>query len=299
MKITQYENKNMGVVESLSNADYHADSAIGSSGLIEFAECPALYWNKYLNPEAQRTHDDKYRLGSYAHIALLEPHIFEREYLVSPEFAVVNKGKKNEAYKTMNKTHADWNVFEEHANSVSKKAILHSEYIQALAMADAIKEHELANAMMSGTGKNEMSFFALDECTGLRIKARPDRLVNVKGIGIVLVDYKTTALSLSTSKQSHHAFGLSRHIQAAHHKEVVELVTGGKIAQVCYITQMQEAPYLVRVFRMPEEALAAGSNQIRSYLGQIADCHARNQWSGYPSEIEDFILPNWINHQFN
>lgn len=144
-----------------------------------------------------------------------------------------------------------------------------------------------------------MSFFAEDDATGLMMKARPDYLVNIKGIGNVLVDYKTTGLPLGVSKQSNHAFGLSREIQAFHHKYVTELATGGKIAEVVYITQMQDAPHLVRVFRMPEEGLRIGEDKCRLLLDQMMQCHETGMWNGYTETIEDYIVPRWVDNEFN
>ncbi len=288
---------NPGIWPDLDNNNYHADSAVGSSGLKEFGECPALYEYKYLSGKYKNDQSKYSMLGSYAHVALLEPELFAQHYDVAPEFAIVNKGKKNEAKKPMNKAHGDWKEFAAEVPA-GKIALLHSEYTRASEMAAAIQNHSLAKAMLTG-GKAEMSFFATDEATGLPMKSRPDYLVKVSGIGVVLVDYKTTSLSLRTKKQSDHAFGLQRQIQAAHHKRVTELASGNKIAEVFYITQMQEAPYLIRIFRMPEEGLQIGDEQCRMYLDQMADCFKTGKWPDYPHEIEDLIIPNWFHHDFN
>lgn len=288
-----------GVYQNLPNEDYHADLAIGSSGLKAFGECPAIYWERYLNPDKSQQQESKYSmLGSYAHMALLEPELFAKTYSVAPQFATVNKGKKNEETKLMHKAHGDWKKFESDALSLGKEPLLHSEYLQASAMAAVIKNHSLASSMLTG-GKAEMSFFAKDEETGLTIKARPDYLVKAQDRGVILVDYKTTSLSMGLSKQSNHTFSLGRHLQAAHHKKVTELATGGYINEVCYITQMQEAPYLVRIFRLPEEALDMGYTLRRQHLDGIAECHATGVWPGYPEEIEDFIVPRWMDYDFN
>lgn len=288
-----------GIYEKLSAEQYHADTAIGSSGLKSFKECPAIYWHDYLNPDRVTKDESKYSsIGSHAHVALLEPEIFARDYVVAPADATINRGKKNEIVKAMNKAHGEWKEFEAEAIANNKKPLLMTEYLQANAMAEAIKNHSLANKMLTG-GKAEVSFLAKDETTDLMMKARPDYLVKVQGIGVVLVDYKTTSLPLGVSKQSNHAFSLGRHLQAAHHKAVTELATGGVINEVCYITQMQSAPHLIRIFRMSEDAIIIGKNERRQYLDSIAECHTKNIWPDYPHEIEDLILPKWMDYDFN
>lgn len=285
--------------EDLSNEAYHADTAIGSSGLKVAGENLALYEYEYLDPTKAIGRASKYTsIGSHAHVALLEPERFGQDYIVAPEFAITNKGKKNEDIKPMNKAHGCWKDFIEESKETGKIPLLYSEYRQAMAMCAAIGRHELASTMLSG-GKAEMSFFAKDESTGLMMKARPDYLVRVEGIGNVLVDYKTTAISLGVTQQSNHAFKLGRHIQAAHHKKVTELATGGEINEVCYITQMQEAPHLVRIFRMPYDAIIAGEEQCRIYMDAIADCWKNGVFPDYPHIIEDMVMPKWMDYEFH
>lgn len=283
----------------LTNEDYHANPAIGSSGLKSFKECPAIYYDKYLAPDREPTEESKaMRLGSFAHIKLLEPERFKKEYWISPEFAVVNKGKKNEALKPMNRAHGDWGVFEEECAALGKKPILHSEYDEITAMALAISKHPLASRMLMN-GQEEMSFFTQDPESGLMMKSRPDYLVKLPDYGVCLIDYKTTAISMTTTKQSNHAYGLGRHIQAAHHKTVAELATGGQIDNVVYITQMVKRPYLLRFFRMPTHSLQRGMDERRTYLDGIAECIQKNHWPEYSSEIEDYVEPGYLDYEFN
>lgn len=290
---------NEGIYPDLSNEDYHKDTAIGSSGLKAFSECPALYEYEYLDPNKAKERANKYTsIGSHAHVALLEPELFQENYIVSPELAITNKGKSNEDIKPMNKAHGCWKEFAANALTTSKTPLLHSEHKQAVSMTAAIRKHKLANLMLTG-GRAEMSFFAKDDVTGLMMKARPDYLVKVKDIGTVLVDYKTTSISLGTTKQSNHAFNLGRHIQAAHHKRVTELATGGIINEVCYITQMQEAPHLIRIFRMPYDAILSGEEQCRIYLDGIAECWQTGVFPDYPHIIEDMVMPKWLDYEFN
>lgn len=285
-----------GFYEDMPIDVYHADPAIGSSGLKKFMECPALYHAHYVaEPRIPYGASRAQRIGSHAHVRLLEPDKFVKEFAISPEFAVVNKGKRNEERKPMNRAHGDWTEF--CATVGNKTPLLHSEYLTAQDMAEAIMQHPLASKMLTG-GREELSFFAKDE-SGLMVKSRPDYLINTDAFGVVLVDYKTTGLSLSTSKQSRNAFDLGRHIQAAHHKRIAEIATGGKINQVLYIAQMQEAPYLVRVFRMPEDAIQIGHDACRHYLDEMARCYEDGNFPSYPIEIEDYLTPSWLGNELN
>lgn len=278
----------------LSNEDYHSSDAIGSSGIKEFLECPALYHAKYISKTAESKYSNATSIGTHAHLTLLEPEKFEDEYLIAPKTYISNKGKKNEQEKPLDKkTVTGWKEFCTEASEMRKTPLLHKEFEQITAMAAAVKAHNLANVMLT-KGRAEMSFFAKDPETGLMLKSRPDYLVKMDGIGNVLVDYKTTGLDLSESAQSRNAFSLGRQIQAAHHKRVTELATGGEIAEVLYVTQMQSAPYLVRVFRMPHDALQVGQDQVSQALIGLAHCQEDGIYPDYPHEIEDLVMPRWM-----
>lgn len=282
----------------LSNEAYHADPAIGSSAIKTFKDwCPAMYYARYVAPEPiPYEGSSAQRFGSHAHIKLLEPEKFNETYVVSPEFAELKSGENKGQLVPMNESHADYKAFVK--KNPGKEAILYSTFKAVEGMAAQIASHPLASRMLVG-GVEEMSFFAKDEETGLMLKARPDYLVKLDDYGVVLVDYKTTALSLGTKKQSNHAFDLGRQIQAAHHKRVAEMATGGQINEVVYITQMQQPPYLIRIFRMPEEAIAIGNDMCRTYLDGIKYCYDTGEWPGYPPEIEDYIVPMWLSNDFN
>ena len=279
--------------EQLSNEDYHADSAIGSSGLIKFSECPALYYAEYLDQNRPaRPSSQVLRFGSAAHVTLLEPDKFDSMYAIADPS--IDK-----------KTTKPWKDFKVEAEANNKEPLLYKEYESLCQMAAMIKRNELANSMLTG-GKAEMSFFAKDSDTGLMLKARPDYLVRIPEIGDVIVDYKTTTISLNTQKQSNHAFGLHRYIQASHHKKVVELATGGNIAYVCYVVQMQNYPYLVRVFAMGENEIQIGNDECQVLLEKIKTCQASGIWPDdwndaqeYTSSIITYEPPAWWNYKYN
>ncbi len=287
-----------GIYTDLSNEDYHADKAVGSSGIKEFIELPALYCANYLAPlEGARIESRAQRIGSYSHVSLLEPELFASKYKVAPEFAVTYAGKKNEGRAIMNKTHTAWKEFAAEAEAEGKEPLLYGDFIVSARMTEVIKRHPLATSILQG-GKSEMSFFIKDPETGIMLKARPDKL-NKLGDRVILVDYKTTGLPLGTKKQSDHAFGLKRHIQAAHHKTVTEIATGTKIDEVIYVTQQQQYPHLIRCFRMSPASIQRGMEERRMALDGMADCIAKNEWPDYPHEIEDLIEPKWMDSDFN
>lgn len=288
--------------EELSNEAYHDDPAVGSSGLKLFSECPALYHYHYIDPvgreERKQNNSNHQSLGSHAHVALLEPERFRAEYEIAPQMAVVNYGKKNQKTVPMNKAHGDWKEFAADTEAKGKSPLLWSEFETCKRMMEAIQRHDLANAVLS-QGKAEMSFFAKCPKSGEMIKSRPDKLRKLANYGNLMVDYKTTGLALDSSSQSSNAFNMGRHIQAAIHKAGVELATGGKIDHVIYIVQSQQAPFLIRAFRMPEDCIQYGADIAEAELLKLAECRRTGVWPEYSQEIEDLIMPKWMDYEFN
>ncbi len=304
-----------GVYPELSNEDYHRDTAIGSSGLRIFKDNPALYYAAYVDPRGinERKETANQALGSHAHVALLEPEKFENDYLVSPKEAIVNKGKKNEDIKPMNKAHGDWDVFVEECKEKGKKPILWKDYEDAFFMTAQIMNDPLAKACLSGKGKNECSFFVKDKNTGLMRKSRPDRIVDLQGLGgyrYVIVDYKTTGLSIDLDTQSRYAYGDSeRFIQAGCHSSVVEELLDIKIDAVVYITQMQKWPHLVQCFVMPNEDIELGkaimnetftgyTDENGVYKKGLKECMHDNIWPSYTGGIKEYVRPSWFMYKY-
>lgn len=304
-----------GIYPDLSNEDYHKDEATGSSGIREYRNNPALYYAAYVDPRGreERKETKNQSLGTHAHVSLLEPEKFENDYLVSPTEAVVNKGKKNEAMKPMNKAHSDWDVFVAECEKKNKKPILWKDYEDAFFMTAQIMNDPLAKACLSGKGRNECSFFVKDKTTGIMLKARPDRVVDLQGLGgyrYVIVDYKTTGLNIEEDIQSKYAYGDSeRFIQAAFHTGVVEDLCNIKIDAIIYVTQMQKWPHLVQCYELEREDIDLGSKLINKaiigytdekgvYRKGLAECIKDNVWPSYTGGIKKYVRPTWFMYKY-
>jgi hypothetical protein len=108
------------------------------------------------------------RLGSLAHCAVLEPDELSKRYAIAPDRRS-NAGKAAAA--------------EMSANGI--EAVTESDMALALNMADAVRQHPYAAALLAD-GKAEQSFWWDDKATGQRCKCRPDWYQ-----GTTIVDLKT------------------------------------------------------------------------------------------------------------
>ncbi len=268
-----------GIYKELSNDDYHKDKAIGSSGIKAFKEIPALYeWEYLKGNKKERT--PAMELGSAMHSFLLEPGLYHKEYKVST---------------LTNRRGNAWQDFVAECEAEQKKPILQKDFEALENMRTSLFKNTLCAKVLNAPGEYECSFFHKDEATGLRTKSRPDKLS--QGI---LIDLKTTEVSLGASAYSRTAYNLSRQLQAYHHKNVVEKVTGETIDAVWHIVVSLKKPHLSRIFNVPMDWLEMGKNQVEMLLGEIAKCEENKHYPGYDEDTPvDLILPAWAGNEIN
>lgn len=269
-----------GVYNDLDIDAYHSDPAIGSSGIKAFLESPRLYQYQYLTADAERAQPSRSMIkGSATHTILFEPHLFQDLFdIAQPEM----EDRRAKGWKALN----------DEAAFQGKTLLLYKEYQGLKAMRDQLHQHEIIRNMLGFEGHAEQSHFILDGETTLMVKARPDRLMLNQG---VIIDYKTTKTSLDIRAFADHSFRMGRHIQAAHHRAVVQDSLNIEIKSIIHIAQMQEPPYLCRVFVLQEDWLRIGDAERKKALAQIAECQAKQD---YPSFMDghivvDLPVPAW------
>ncbi len=254
-----------------TNAEYHADTShISKSGLDLIAKAPALYFDKYLATDRERTTTPTLEMGTMVHLLALEPHRFDHEYLIQP-----NLDRRTTAGK------AAYAQFERMAES--KKIISEQEYRTGIAARDAIMKHPAARELMlKFAGVNETTFTWVDMYTGAPCKCRPDRYLNDAR---AVLDVKTTQdASPIGFKKSLYKFRY--HVQGAFYSDGVEAATGEGITDFIFIAVETERPYLVGVYRLNAEQLAEGRTLYRRDLETYMQCVRTGIWPGYSNYVE-------------
>ena len=80
-----------GLVE-MTNDEYHSGPGVSKSHLDVISPdnggCPLDYWDSYINPEPpERNETDDMLLGTVFHTAVMEPDLFNAQYISVPEDA--------------------------------------------------------------------------------------------------------------------------------------------------------------------------------------------------------------------
>ena len=264
----------IGVHKSLSNDDYHNDTtAVSRSGLWEFRKAPAKYWNTYLNPERPPRKDTPDMLfGRAFHTLVLEPHLFEAQYIVTPE-GMDRRTKQGKI---------DYEDFL--SKSIGRASISPDQMRTLHKMRQSVLNHPQASQLIIG-GAIEHSIFWQDEHSGVICKTRPD------------IWHENMTVDLKTcSSSEERAFVASvgsygYHWQSAMNREGIRSVSGKEIDIHTFICVEKEWPHLVAVYILDKIALESAHNMFKNTLLQFKDCMARNEWPGY--ETKEISLPPW------
>ena len=255
-----------GIYDGISNADYHAHPALGSTSLKTLAtRTPAHYQWDQQHPK----HSDAFTLGTAAHSLILEDDT-TGFHVVDADNWLTKAAKEQKA----------------EALAAGKQPLLTKEAAQVFAMQDAIMAHPVAKVMFTGH-KAEQSVF-WDE-NGLPLKCRPDAWNPGQ-----LVDLKTT-INADPREFGKIAHNYGYHQSAAHYIDGVKAVTGEELLFTFVLIEKQ-APYLVSVVQLDWEAIELGRALNDRAKRIYQECAATNHWPGYPP-TDPIELPTFAVYQ--
>lgn len=202
-------------LEGVDDDIYHASDGFGSSKMKSFMKCPEFFI-KESQPEFQKEKEPAhFAVGRAFHSSVLEPELFENDYIIQPADIKVRNGKK-------------WTAFLDDAIERRKKILTQKKMNEVLYMRDSCKakfSHYLKD------GKSEVSYWRRYS-SSLVFKARIDREV-----GDLAVDLKSTA---DVFKFENQARNFQYDIQAAHYLWVTE----NHLAEMVFLPTANSEPYL-------------------------------------------------------
>lgn len=262
---------------TLTNAEYHARPEVSKSGLDLVHRSPLHFWNRYLNPNrVVEPPTPAMVLGSALHTRVLEPHLFDDEYVVAPQCDRRTKEGK-----------MIWADFEQEA--AGKTLLKAEDALQINAMAEAVRRHPAARVLLNKSGKAEQSYFWTDDDSGIECKCRPDFHTDDRRI---IIDVKTTE-DASPSK-----FLRSSVLQWRYHVQAAFYMQGVPEAEVFLFAVVEKKPpFAVAVYSLPAKLLERGLEEAKADLRTIAECRATDKWPSYSEEVQELPLPKWLDDE--
>lgn len=247
------------------------------SSLKNLLKSAKHYRHRRGHPKPQTT---SMELGTAAHIAVLEPERFLREY-------VLWKSTKPDGSPRQRRG-AEWKSFK--AANDGKEIIRDAEYDEAINISRSIRDDAVAMKYLA-MGRPEVSCTWVDEYTGMPCKGRVDWLTKVDGEWN-LVGLKTAksvepwAFSSATAKFSYH-------MHDAFYVDGFEQALCAPV-KVRVVAVENEEPYDVVVYQVPPDVLDIGRDEYRKLLERLKECREANEWPGVASGLEQVLaLPPW------
>lgn len=261
-----------GIHGGISNRDYHADPALGSTSLKTLAtRTPAHYQHEKLHPKFS----DAFTLGTAAHSLILE-NSTENIVTVDADSWMTKAAKEEKAA----------------ALADGKQPLLLKEWAQVIAMRESVMRHPLAKTALTGGTPEESVFWAHE--SGTALKCRPDMLHQGGKLGNLIVDLKTVQ-SAAPEEFSKSAANFGYHIQQAHYQAGLKAATGDAFA-FAFVLVEKSAPYFVSVVELHADDVARGADMVERSIRIFNECQASGKWPAYESSAP-IELPRWARYR--
>jgi hypothetical protein len=267
----------VGIYRDVPNQEYQAWDAASASRLNKLARSAAHL--RYAIDHPEQT--DAQAFGEMLHTCVLQPELFQGRYVVAPKC-----DRRTKAGKT------EWGVFE--ALNADRQIVEPDPWRRCENMAHAVRTHPAARALLDARMDTEVSAVWKCRRTGVLCKLRADALADLGGIPVV-IDLKTTEdASRRAFERSIWTFGYHR--QAAMYLD--GLAAHGRVCEsFCFIAVEKSPPHAVAVYRITDEVVAMGGEEVARLLATYGECVRTGRWCGYGEQVVDIGLPAWTMRQ--
>ena len=271
LDMTDTELKELGIVSGLDNDLYHKARGLSCTNLKIMLRSPAHYHASSLIP--QKTTPEML-LGSALHTAVLQPELFDEEYMELPKL-----DRRTKEGKELYKQYSD-----------SGKTLLDSVTVATVQkMKEILMQHPIISTILSN-GNPELSCFGcLPEFPHTLTKCRPDWYNEELG---VLLDLKT-ACDASPKAFAKASADYFYHLQHALYLDLFCHISGKHIQAFLFAVVEKEPPYAVALYQLDADAVEKGRDLYRKAILAYNDSLERNYWVGYSPKIEILQLPAW------
>lgn len=257
-----------GIYRNMPDAEYRAIDACNQGSLKYISEWSPLhldYRRKHPEPPTPAL-----RRGSGVDCLL-----FDGEEAFSGRFAVFGRSKADQDAKRA------W-------LEAGKIPLADGEIELCHDMAEAVKRHEIAAAILATEGDNQLSIVWKDKETGCPCKGRLD-MDRPTWNGVA--DLKSTDCANPESfTDSIQRFRY--HWQAAFYLAGMAAL-GQPRKEWIFVVVESEPPHAVMTYRLDPTAITIGAQELQPFLKLWHQCHETGRWYGYGDGPADITLPAW------
>jgi len=251
----------------MTNSEYHSlPDSVSCTGLKKLLRSGEHYL-AYLDADDQ---DEGDNLGTAAHAAILEPDVYDSQYVCY------------EGHRRGN----DWLEFK--AKNAGKLIQTRVERIQTLGMANALKAFKgfpVWEALR--LAQKELSVFWVDEETGIQCRVRFDALNSPFAIW----DLKSTT-DARESTFLRQAIQLDYDLQVAMYSEAALRFTGREMPFL-FIAMETAVPHGIKIYPAGQTMIDNGKAKFRQALNRYKQYMESKQWPGYEHTMKPLELPRY------
>jgi len=259
--------------------EYHARSEWSHSQIETLITSPSLFHGRYITREFPREESKEFDIGTVAHAALLEPAGLDAVLAIIPRDALNEQGHRKGA---------KWLAWS--AANEEKVQMKREEAAPIMHMVENVLAHKVG-PWFAGDGETEFTITWEDAETGLKLRARPDRIFEAPA-GLVLIDLKTTRAA-NPRKFINDAVEFGYHRQAAYYLDAA-ISYGMEPRGFVFVTVNKTPAHEVMAIQLPERAIEFGRQQNREALHELAWRLSENRWeSRTANDIIELDLPEW------
>lgn len=259
-----------GIHQGVPFAEYHAWDAASHSRLCDLARSPAYCRLRATTPDTSTTAKDS---GTVVHALVLEGTIDGRYHL-----------KDYDARSNENKAKL------QAAKDAGLLIVTPDELRDAQAIAASVLAHRRAAALTAKAQRREVSIVWTDPTTGIRCKARPDALADVRGRR-VLVDLKRVRTA-HPDDFPRGMLDLDIDSQMAWYRDGLRAL-GWAPDDVVIVAVLPDAPHEVWCHRLADDVLTRGVMRNEKAVKVYAECVRTGAWPGGSEDVVEADLPEW------
>jgi hypothetical protein len=255
------------MIQKISFGNYRQINALNMSSLVNIQKSPKHY--KYCLTHTKET--KALTLGRAIHSLILEPHLFQNEFIVEPKIDRRTKEGKEIAAR-----------FEAEADG--KEILTEPDYEKAKRVAFSVLESPKIRSMLL---KGEAEVSITQQINEVDMKFRLDFLSQD-----FILDLKTCQ-DCTMREFSRDFFNYDYHIKLAAYQHAAFLETG-KLLPVIVLAAEKDDECDYQVFQIDQDYLDIGRAEFLKMLEKFKECLAKDEWDGIDKSVKVIYAPEWL-----
>ena len=156
-------------------------------------------------------------------------------------------------------------------------------------MKQKIDRHPEVQKLLEGDSKTELTFFSIDQETGLTKRCRADKF-NQNSEKAWILDWKTTE-NAAPEPFARDCRKYMYRIAAAYYLEIISEVLGFYVRDFYFCATEKEDPHECALYRADDRSIAKGEEEVRKGLRIFQNVYQnKSAWRGYETKISDLLI---------